>query len=180
MTTTMWGDIAVRVARQLASPEFPGGDFARLRRGHQAPEAAWRLMAQHGIADGTEQEVRWCLVFQGIALMTPRGGGSAHDGAIPVGRALFMGGALRLDTPVYSEMRLSTLLKSRGAMTRSLLVRAFRMLAVAGVTLDWREMAEFILSDGIDDQATERARKGIAREYYKAQAESLDNDFWLW
>ena len=173
MTTTMWGDIAVEVAGQLSSPGFPPGDLASLRRWHQTqtPDAAWRLMAQHGVADGTEQEVRWHLVFHGIARMTPRGIGSAHDGSIPVGRALFLGGELRRDTPFYSEMRLGTLLKSRGQMTRTLLSRAFRMLCSVDAAFDWREMAEFILSDGIDDEAAERARMGIAREYYKAQTE---------
>ena len=58
---------------------------------------------------------------------------------------------------------------SRGPMLRTLLRRMFRMLASAGVSLNWQEMASFILSDGYDDEAAEQSRRRIARAYYQAE-----------
>jgi hypothetical protein len=49
----------------------------------------------------------------------------------------------------------------------------FRMLASNGVTFNWREMAQFILNEGYDEEAAERARRRIARDYYTAERRSL-------
>ena len=54
-------------------------------------------------------------------------------------------------------------------MLRILLARMFRMLASAGVSFNWREMASFILSEGYDDEAAEQSRRRMARAYYDAE-----------
>ena len=43
------------------------------------------------------------------------------------------------------------------------------MVAAAGQPFNWREMATFILSEGYDEEAAERVRRRIAREYYRAE-----------
>ena len=57
-------------------------------------------------------------------------------------------------------------------MLRILLTRMFRMLAAAGVSFNWREMARFILNDGYDEDAAEESRRRIARDYYQAERRS--------
>ena len=87
-------------ARILASPEFPRGDLAGLRRmDPDEPDAAvvWRLLARYELLGSPQVENKWALILHGIALMTPTGSGdgagrSAHDGGMPVGRAIFSGG----------------------------------------------------------------------------------------
>ncbi len=46
------------------------------------------------------------------------------------------------------------------------------MAAASGVRFNWREMARFILSEGYDKEAPEWSRRGIAREYYRAERQS--------
>ena len=129
-------------------------------------------------------ERKWALILHGIALMTPTGNGenagTAHDGRMPVGRALFLGGEMQRESGFYSESRLNRLLTARESMLRTLLARMFRMLAAAGVAFNWREMAQFILNEGYNEEAAEQSRRRIAREYYQAQRRSSpmtnDND----
>ena len=176
-----WGDVATEFAWQMAQEGFQRGDLAGLRR--MKPDAAdeavfWRLMAQQELLEqGVGFERKWALILHGIALMTrtagrEASGRSAHDGGIPVGRALFIGGDPGRSTGLYSETRLKRLLTSRGSMTRTLLARAFRMLAAANFSFSWREMASFILSDGFNEMATERHRRRIASHYFQAQRRS--------
>lgn len=176
-----WGDIATGFAHQMAQEEFPRGDLAGLRRMRpDAPDAAafWRLLAdQDFLQKGAEVEGKWALILNGIALMTRTAGSdassrSAHEGSIPVGEALFHGGDPSRSEPFYSETRLKRLLSSRGSMTRRLLERTFRMLASANVSFSWREMANFILSDGFNDAAAESHRRRIASYYFQAQRRS--------
>ena len=171
------GDIAVEFARRLAGlAESHRGDLAELRRmDPEAPDKAvfWRLMAAQGLLGDPDLERKWALILHGIALMTPRTGGdgnsrTAHNGYDPVGRALYLGGDDRRENGFYSESRLNRLLTARGPMLRTLLARMFRMLAAAGVSFNWREMAQFILTDGYGEEAVEEARRRIARAYYQA------------
>ena len=177
-----WPERAVRMtgyAAQLA--EARRGDFAELRRMNpDEPDAAafWRIMARYDLL-GVEEaaERNWGLIIHGIALMTPtnRGEGSpstAHNGSMPVGRTLYLGGETQRATGFYSEARLSRLLTSGGPMLRTLLARMFRMLATGDVSFNWREMAQFILSEGYNDDAAEQSRRRIAREYYRAERRS--------
>jgi len=153
-----------------------------------APDAAvfWRLLAKEDLlTHGSATERKWALILHGIALMTPtnaRDGDvrSAHSGYMPVGRALFLGREAQRDSGFYSETRLNRLLTAREEMLRTLLARMFRMLAAAGVSFDWREMARFILNDGHDEAAMEEARQRVARAYYQAErrnaSASIDQD----
>ena len=168
--TRSWGDIAFRMAAQVAGlPDHDRGGFAGLRRmDPNEPDTAafWRLMASEDLLGIPEVERKWGLILHGIALMTRTAGDdvagrSAHDGRIPVGRALYEKG--------YSETRFNRLLTARGDMLRVLLTRMFRMLAADRATFDWREMAMYILNEGYDDEAAERNRRRIAREYYRAE-----------
>ena len=178
--TRAWGDIAVSFTSTISGlVENRRGDLAGLRRMNpdEPDEAAfWRLMAGEDLLVGPAVEVKWGLILHGIALMTPTDGGagshSAHNGQMPVGRALFLGGDTRRDSGFYSETRLNRLLTARGPMLRMLLARMFRMLAAAAITFNWREMAAFILADGYDEEAAERARRRIARDYYQTERRS--------
>ena len=175
-----WGDIATSFAWQMAQEGFGRGDLADLRR--MDPDSIDSpvfigLMAQENLFGGPEVEMKWALILHGIALMTPKGGDAseartAHDGQTPVGRALYLGGETSREQGFYSEPRLKRLLSSRGGMTRILLARAFRMLAASDVTFSWREMANFIHSDGFNEKASEWHRHRIARDYFQAKYRS--------
>ena len=139
--------------------------------------AFWRLMAEQHLLGAPAVEVKWALILHGIALMTRTGGDkesarSAHDGQMPVGRALYLGGEVRRESGFYSETRINRLLTARGPMLRTLLARTFRMLAAANVSFDWREMGRLILNDGYDEDAAEVCRRNIARDYYRAEYRS--------
>ena len=174
------GDIAAKLALRMAQDDFQRGDLAELRR--MNPDSVdspvfLRLLVQEDLFGPAEVEGRWALVLHGIALMTPTGRDdgsrrSAHDQSTPVGRALYLGGDETRTTAFYSEARLKRLLTSRGRMTRTLLARAFRMLAAANAPFSWREMANFIHDDGFNQQLAEQHRRRFAREYFRAQHRS--------
>ena len=175
------GDIAVSFAGQIAQlASYRRGDVADLRRmDPDQPDAAvfWRLLAQRDLLGDPAVESRWALILHGIALMTPTSSGdgvahTAHNGNIPVGWALFLGGEVRRAKGLYSETRFNRLLTARGPMLRTLLARMFRMLAAANVSFNWREMAQFILNEGDDEEAAEQARRRMARAYYQAERRS--------
>ena len=170
-----WADIAAEFAWRMSRPNFQRGDLAELRRMNpDSPDTAvfWRMMAQQDLLGrGADLENKWALVLHGIALMTPtgEGGRSAHDGTVPVGRALYLGGDGDRNSGYYSETRLNRLLTARGPMLRALLARLFRMTASANASFNWREMATFILSDGYSEERAEQSRRRIAREYFSAE-----------
>ena len=175
-----WGDTAFALAAEIAGRSFSPGDRAELRRmdsDSPGPAVFWRLMAEHDLLGNLTLERKWALILHGIALMTPRNYGdgvqqSAHDGSTPVGRALFLGGEAQREKGYYSESRLNRLLTARGDMFRTLLARTFRTLASVGVSFNWREMSQLILSDGYNEETAERARRRIASEYYLAERRS--------
>ncbi len=179
------GDTAVSIAGQMARSGFRRGDLAELRRmdvDAPGPAVFWRLMAENELLGrGTVLESKWALILHGIALMTPTGGEdnasrSAHNGLMPVGRALFLGDETTRQTAFYSESRLNRLLTARGPILRTLLARMFRMLAAAGVSFNWREMAQFILNDNYDEDAAEMSRRRIARNYYQTQRRAAQSN----
>lgn len=168
-----WGSISVSLAKHLARADFPRGDLAALRR-MTSPTvdaaAFWRLAARHDLLGAPPLEDKWALIMHGIALMTPTAGtGTAHDPGRSVGAALYLGGDQTRTTGFYSETRLNRLLTARGAMLHTLMTRMFRMLAASGVSFDWREMARFVLYDGYDEQKAEKARRRVARAYYREE-----------
>ena len=134
------------------------------------PAVFWHLRAD--LPGGQDVEKKWALILHGIALMTPNsrdGRTTAHNGQMPVGRALFLGAEGQRDNGFYSEVRLNRLLTARGEMLRTLLARMFRMMASKDVSFNWREMANFILADDQNEEGAERARRRIARDYYRAE-----------
>ena len=175
-----WGDIAVHFAHRIARDNFPRGDRAELRRmdsDKPDPAVFWRLLAKEGLAVNGRRNGG-----EGVGAHSPRH--RPHDADqrrrrsppalptdryTPVGRALFLGGESQRTEGFYSETRLNRLLTSREAMLRTLLARMFRTLASAGASFNWREMSQFILSDGHDEEEAERARRRIARAYYQAE-----------
>ena len=175
-----WASTAAGVAHQMARADFRRGDLAALRR--MVPDdpgaaAFWRLMAQHDLLDSPVVERKWALILHGIALMTPTGGGdgasrTAHDPRMAVGRALFLGGESPRSRAFYSETRLNRLLMARGTVLHALLARMFRMLAGAGVSFNWREMAQFILNDGFSERNAEDGRRRIASAYYRTERQN--------
>ena len=177
-----WGEIAFRLAGAVAAmPDYDRGGLAGLRRMNpDEPNTAafWRLMAGEELLGNSEIERKWGLILHGIALMTRTAGGadvtsrSAHNGSIPVGRALFLGGEAQRGTGFYSETRLNRLLTARDDMLRVLLARMFRMLASAGVSFNWRELVTLILSEGYDEERAEEGRRHVARAYYQAERRS--------
>lgn len=181
-----WGDIAVGFTRQMTLPNFSRGDLAGLRR--MDPDepgttaAYWRLMAEKNLLGSPTVELKWALILHGIALMTPRAAEdgdsrTAHDGYMPVGRALFLGGdANRRERGYYSESRLNRLLTARGPMLRALLARMFRMMTAADQPFNWREMARFILNEDYDEDRFEMARRRIASEYYQAERRGAQSE----
>ena len=174
-----WEDIAVSLAAQIAETgRNRREDLAGLKRmDPDEPDAAayWRLMAHNELLNGDEAfERKWALIIHGIALMTPTNRSNnnprtAHDGHMPVGRALFLGDETREMYGFYREVRLNQTLTARGPMLRNLLTRMFRMLGTAGVTFNWREMARFILNEDHDEEAAEQDRRQIAQDYYQAE-----------
>ena len=177
-----WGVIAAGFARQMADESFRRGDLAELRRmDPDVPDAAvfWRLMASRNLLGNLAVEAKWALILHGIALMTPTTGGkngTAHNGIMPVGRALFLGGEVeRRESGYYSESRLNRLLTARGPILRTLLARLFRMLAAANQPFNWSEMARFILNDDYNEEQAEDIRRGIARAYYQAEYHSAQS-----
>lgn len=171
-----WVTIAVGFASDIAGPHFQRGDLADLRRmDPDFPNAAafWRLMARQNLLGSLAIERKWSLILHGIALMTNTSNGiSAHNGAMPVGRALFLGGDPQRPTGFYSETRLNRLLTARGPMLRTLLARMFRMMGTARQPFNWREMARLILNDGYNEDRAEDVRRKIARAYYEAERRS--------
>lgn len=177
-----WGVIAAGFAKHMADEDFQRGDLAELRRMNlDSPDTAvfWRLMARRNLLGNPAVEAKWALILHGIALMTSTAGGenrSAHNGTIPVGRALFLGGeAERRESGYYSESRLNRLLTARGPILRTLLARLFRMLASANQPFNWSEMTHFILNDGYNEERAEDARRRIARAYYRAERHSAQS-----
>ena len=174
-----WGSIAVGFAGEISTlAGYRRGDLAGLRRmDPDQPDAAafWRLMASQKLLGNPEIERKWGLILHGIALMTPTTAGdsdsrSAHNGSMPVGRALFLGGeSQRGESGFYSETRFNRLLTARGPMLRVLLARMFRMLAAADVSFNWYEMAMFIRHADYNEERAEESRRQLAREYYRAE-----------
>lgn len=172
-----WGEVAVQFAGRIGSAGFRRDDLAELRRMNpDSPDASafWRLMAEQDLLGRASVENRWALILHGIALMTPTsalsgGTRTAHNGLNPVGRALYLGGDPQRTSALYGEARFSRLLTARGPMLRALLARMFRILGTSGVSFNWREMAQFILSADHDEGRAEQARRRIARAYYEAE-----------
>lgn len=145
------------------------GPAAQLRRGPLAEVGApafWLLLSRFDLMTFARDLEGWAAVLQGMAILTSkgrdRGKPSAHDPAMPVGRALSEAG--------FSELRLLRLLSAPGETRRDLALRACRMLARKSARIDWRQMARLIL---FGDQATSRR---IAEHYYSTLDRAAPDD----
>ena len=170
-------DLATDLAYQFSGERTDRGVLAGLRRMNTAsPSEAvfWQFITEK--RQRAILENRWALVMKGIALMTGTSDGrSAHDGKMPIGRALFYGGDESRTSAFYSEDRLNRLLVARGPMLGTLLERMFRMMASANQPFNWRQMATLILNDGRNEDRAENVRRNIARSYYRAKNEAERN-----
>ena len=156
---------ASAIAAELASPAFPRGDLASLRRMNpdvpgRAP-ALLKLLARHypnALAGPPESLRRWSLVLHGMALMAP----DCHRSPRPVGEALFAAN--------YAESRLARLLSARGDQFRALVPRLCRHLKAKDQRLNWQELAMLVMAEGRDESRAEECRLRIASAYYRQEA----------
>lgn len=143
-----------RIARVLASADFPTGERARLRRldpGEPPGLSFYRFAFRH-LPEGWERRrAAWMTLVAGMALM----GETAHRPDRPAGQALAEAG--------YAEARLERLLAAGDETLHTLLLRAARFLAAKGAPCNWTDFA-YLIELGGDP---ERARLGIARAYYR-------------
>ena len=148
---------------RMDSPEKPApGCFYKLTRDVELDQED---------QEHQEHQNRWRTILHGIAVMTPRNpirNPMAHNGLMPVGRALYLGYEEYREAPLYSETRLNQLLIATGPSLRSKINHTCRVMAQNHIQFNWREMASLILSDGADQETSEKVRRKIARDYYQA------------
>ena len=154
-----------KIATVIAN--LDSGLAAELRRGPLAgagSTAYWRLLAHYNIPSSSERQLAdWADVLQSIAILTPKGKlrgvkQSAHNPRYPMGRALH--------AAKVSEPRLARLLASPQEIRGRMVVRLCRRLSAASQDrFDLKTLAPFILG-------RESASQKIAREYYRAHADS--------
>ena len=149
----------------LLRESFSPGDLADLRRmqpGRPGCPAFWRLAAavlepQGHLPPGDglareRAESHWGTILAGMAH-----GKDLHRKGRPLGRALAESGV--------SELRLLRLLRATDQALLDLVRVTVHQVASEGVTFDWVEMADLILSDGATREDSVRRR--IARAYYR-------------
>lgn len=145
-----------------ALPRMSNGDRAALRK--MRPEdlhqpAFWklstgRLQAVLPPDDApwrAAHEQRWAVVL-GVAA------GALHSPAMRLGTALARAGV--------AEVRLTRLLRARGAQLPDAVRTLAQQIVTSGVPFDFADLAWLVLSEGGDDE--DRARQQIARDYYRA------------
>lgn len=146
------------LARALASPHFPTGERAALKRmalDGPAPLALHRFLLRH--LDESWQGEHWLPHWRALvcALAIQRDGG--FDPARSWGQALA--------EARFAQSRLERLLAAEGETLRTLALRAARQIAAKGIACDWRPLADLIFSH--DPEARERTNTRIARDYYR-------------
>lgn len=154
--TQLW-DIIGKIAWAMDEGLIGPGDRAELRRLNPAsPDRAvfWRVMAQYGPADhelSEEEERRWAIVLSGMARLP-------HQQGRRLGRVLAEAG--------FPEQRLEHLLRAEGVKELAPAVRRLaQFLKAKNQPIDWCALAGLILA--ADPEKIERARRAIARDYYR-------------
>ena len=150
-----------KLAVQIA--HLDPGSAAALRRGPldgAGAAAFWKLTAELAPDLTPRHEPAWASVVQAVAILTPRGRDesrkSAHDPAMPFGRALYAAD--------LSELRLARLLSAPPHMRRQLSIRLCRWLSTSEQSrCDLVTLAHFIFFGG-------ETGRPIARDYYRAEA----------
>lgn len=160
-------EVVRAIAFQLHPDRLGTGPLAMLRRldpkGSLAEPALqrmlWRDPRLEPWLDGNGMR-RWALLVHAMALAAPdllQG----HDG---LGRALHAAG--------YSEGRLSRLLDARAEDLAVAVPRLVRFLVAKGQALDPVALAWFVHGVAAGDEAAEKQRETIARDYYRAERDA--------
>ena len=148
-----------RIATRLADP-MANGTRAALRRMDPAAlgtPALQRLLAEAVPHGGVGADAGWALLVHCMALAAP----DRHVGVARLGEELARVG--------FAEGRLVRLLSSSADLTETL-PRTVRFLVARGGALNGRDLWELIrpaLRAGPDEDALDRARTRIARDYYR-------------
>ena len=140
------------------------------------PERNWpdlfhAILEQHEIEPSDKLIPAWASIIQGMAAVSkdlPRQTNSAHSNRTSVGQALNAGNMPFAERPLYNPNHLDLLLSLTGAPLRSKLSSLYRFLAHHHITLDWEELAHFVLNDAHSTQAANPNRLNIARAYTAA------------
>jgi CRISPR system Cascade subunit CasB len=155
---TSLASIVGRLAQVLASPHYPNGDRAALRRwapGQPLPLAFYRLwlrhMNQHLPAEAATQA--WMLLAWSLATL----GAEAHAPGRPWGQALAESG--------FSEGRLERLLSAPDDIRPDVFMAAVRFLAAKGERFDLTEAAFYLLTS--DAEKRETVHRRIAQAFYR-------------
>jgi CRISPR type I-E-associated protein CasB/Cse2 len=148
------------MARRIRNPVINTGALASLRRGSAhdvARQAAFhRLLAavpDHEIP--THDLIRWAAVAQCMALTGIPSTKSESDGTAMAHADL-------------SESRFARLLASHGDGFRDQLLLVARYLHSKDTSLNWYELGELTLTDGINEERADTLRLRLARDYYRA------------
>jgi len=151
---TPW-KLVEKLAKIIGDENFPPGDRATLRRmtpGMDPPLKFYRVFYR---IIGVDEEYRlgkWMAICAGMAIMSPH----PHNRKIKTGKALAKAG--------YSELRLERLLAAKGKTKERLLLNAARFLAAKRIAVNWVTFALLLLVRS--DEKYEKAKRGIARDYY--------------
>ena len=168
-----WKDSAELFATQISQPDFDGTALRELRRMDvEGPSSLtfWRFMSDRdliGDSPSAEWERKWAVILKGIAIMTETSSPSkcAHDPNVSVGRALRGDG----HGPHYSQsrlMRLMRLMRMREGRLYSEIISVCRTLHSAGASLDWGELALFIICDDLNEDVVKAMRTNIMRDFF--------------
>lgn len=171
-------DVVNSLARRLDpnldaySGGFGTGDTAELRRLDAEKGVAstcapfWRIVVQNlepsGLVDqhdGDAKLVPWIAILRSLAQMA-----GLHRPGRALGQALAAANV--------SEMRLERLLRARDKELYDQLRVTLHALASHGETVDGVEIARFVLSDTWGEVERERARRQVARAYYRTESKS--------
>lgn len=152
------------LARRLADPAFGAGARAALRRGDPTTvmrQATFhRLVASARIDESRmagDGSLRWATVLHAMAINIRPG--------VPLLRGP-AGGALAHVR--YSESRFMRLLAAHDEGLRDQIVLLARFAHARDESLDWRDLGELVLADGVRPATAERLRLRLARSYYKS------------
>lgn len=161
--------ICTKMAREAYSPRELD-QLSRMNPEKPELELFYSILKQHEIEPPQHLIPAWGSIVQGIALTTKDKSTdqSAHSPRTPVGRALNAGNLPFRERPLCREGDFDLIMSSTGAPMRTNLSRLFKFLAQEQVSMDWEEMASFILSDAESKTASNPNRLKIAADYVAA------------
>ncbi|MBJ7533588.1 type I-E CRISPR-associated protein Cse2/CasB [Rhodomicrobium vannielii ATCC 17100] len=174
-----------------ALPHLSTGDRARLRRGplkdgDVGAPAFWKLAAHEKY--GFKGDDKWAAILQAMAILTPRPADGddnpkgPHDPSHKFGMALCDGGDKSWGQgsadprPVLSELRLAKMLAAKGELRRELVIRAAKIIAKSGPSVNCADIARFILNENIDEYARQIAKHYYIRLSRAANGGNADDD----